>query len=131
VATRLLDTNIVSYILKGHTLAEDYRPHLEGHVLALSFMTVAELFEGAFRARWGKRRRRSLESALLGYLVIPATPALCHRCGQVRAERRRQPISCEDAWIAATSLVHDCPLVTHNAADFQNITGLTIITGQG
>jgi tRNA(fMet)-specific endonuclease VapC len=128
VATRVLDTNIVSYLLKGHTLAEEYRPHLEGHVLAISFMTVAELFEGAFRSRWGKRRRMALETALRSYLVIPATPALCQRWGQVRAERRRQPISGEDAWIAAAALVHACPLVTHNAADFQGIAGLTIIT---
>lgn len=131
MATRVLDTNIVSYLLKGHTLAEMYRPHLEGHVLATSFMSAAELFEGAFRARWGKRRRLALEAALHGYLVIPATPALCERWGQVRTERRRQPISGEDAWIAATALVHDCPLVTHNAADFQGIAGLIVISESG
>lgn len=131
MATRVVDTNIVSYLLKGHTLAEDYRLHLEGHILAISFMTVAELFEGAFRARWGKRRRMALEAALRGYLTIPATPALCQRWGQVRAERRQQPISCEDAWIAATALIHNCPLVTHNSADFQGIAGLTIISEAG
>ncbi|HTK76266.1 MAG TPA: PIN domain-containing protein [Gemmataceae bacterium] len=53
MATRLLDTNIVSYLLKGHSLATRYRPHLVGHVLAVSFMTVAELYEGAVRAGWG------------------------------------------------------------------------------
>lgn len=131
MATRILDTNIVSYLLKGHTLAEVYRPHLEGHVLAISFMTVAELFEGAFRARWGKRKREALEAALHNYLVIPATPELCQRWGQVRSERRTQPISCEDAWIAATVLVHDCPLVTHNAADFHGIIGLIVISETG
>jgi tRNA(fMet)-specific endonuclease VapC len=131
VATRLLDTNIVSYLLKGHTLAEVYRPHLEGHGLAISFMTVAELFEGAFRARWGKRRQTALEAALHSYLVIPASPELCQQWGRVRSERRQQPISGEDAWIAATALVHDCPLVTHNAADFQGIAGLTVLSEAG
>src|SRR5262245_42187075 len=112
MATRALDTNIVSYLMKGHTLAERYRPHLEGHTLVVSFMTVAELFEGAYRARWGSRRRAALEAALHTYLVVPSSPELCRRWGQVRYERRRQPISCEDAWIAATALVHGCPLVT-------------------
>ncbi len=131
MATRVLDTNIVSYLLKGHTLAEVYRPHLEGHVLAISFMTVAELFEGAIRARWGKRKRAALESALRSYLVIPASPELCQRWGEVRSERRRQPISSEDAWIAATALLHGSPLVTHNAGDFEGIAGLTIISESG
>ena len=127
MATRILDTNIVSYLLKGHTLTEVYRPHLEGHVLAISFMTMAELFEGAFRARWGKRRRDALQTALREYLVVPSSPELCQRWGQVRSERRQQPISSEDAWIAATALVHDCALGTHNAADFQGIAGLMVL----
>jgi tRNA(fMet)-specific endonuclease VapC len=108
-------------LLKGHTLAEVYRPHLEGHILAMSFMTVAELYEGAIRARWGKRKRALLESALHSYLVIPTSPELCQRWGEVRSERRRQPISSEDAWIAATALLHNCPLVTHNPGDFRGI----------
>jgi tRNA(fMet)-specific endonuclease VapC len=131
VATRILDTNIVSYLLKGHTLAEAYRPYLEGHVLAISFMTMAELFEGAFRARWGKRRKDALQTALRDYLVVPSSPELCQRWGQVRSERRRQPISSEDARIAATALVHDSPLVTHNAVDFRGISRLTVLTARG
>jgi tRNA(fMet)-specific endonuclease VapC len=128
VALRLLDTNIVSYLLKGHTLAERYRPHLEGHTLAVSFMTVAELYEGACRARWGKKKLALLEGALQSYLVFPFAAELCRRWGLVRYERRKQPISPEDAWIAATALVHNCPLVTHNAADFKGIAGLVLIT---
>ncbi len=128
MATRLLDTNIVSYLMKGHTLADAYRSFLEGHALAISFMTVAELYEGAFRARWGRRRKDALEVALHSYRVIPASPEVCRRWGEVRSERRRQPISPEDAWVAATALVHGCPLVTHNAADFQDIAGLTVLS---
>ena len=128
MATHVLDTNIVSYVLKGHTLAEAYRPHLEGHTLAISFMTVAELFEGAARARWAKRRRTALESSLWTYLVIPSSPELCRHWGEIRSERRRQPISGEDAWVAATALMLGCPLVTHNAADFEGIAGLVVLT---
>jgi tRNA(fMet)-specific endonuclease VapC len=43
----LLDTKVVSYLFKGDTRATTYAPLLEGHRLAISFMTVAELFEWA------------------------------------------------------------------------------------
>jgi predicted nucleic acid-binding protein len=128
VATRLLDTNIVSYVLKGHTLAARYQPHLAGHTLAIAFMTVAELYEGALRAGWGPRRLTQLEASLRGYPVIPADPNLCRLWGVARVQRRAQPISAADAWIAASALRHGCDLVTHNPTDFQGISGLTIIT---
>jgi tRNA(fMet)-specific endonuclease VapC len=128
VATRLLDTNIVSYLFKGHSLAAVYRRHLTGHTLAVCFMTEAELFEGAFRARWGPRRFTRLEALLGTFLYIPSSPDTSRRWGQVRTERRAQPIGAADAWIAATALVHGCELVTHNPGDFQGIAGLTIIS---
>ena len=128
MATRLLDTNIVSYLFKGHTLAAAYRPLLAGHTLAVCFMTEAELFEGAYRARWGARRLGRLESLLATFLYLPASTDLSRRWGQVRTERRAQPIGTADAWIAAAALIYGCDLVTHNPADFQGIAGLSLLT---
>lgn len=128
MATRLLDTNIVSYLFKGHQLATAYRPHLAGHTLAICFMTEAELYEGAYRARWGVRRLARLEALLANFLYLPSSADLSRRWGQVRMERRAQPIGTADAWIAAAALVHGCDLVTHNARDFRGIAGLNVIT---
>jgi len=47
--------------------------------------------------------------------------------GKIRSERRQQPISVDDAWIAATALTFQCPLITHNPKDFFGITGIIII----
>jgi len=33
-----------------------------------------------------------------------------------------------DAWVAATALSYDVPLVTNNAADFAGVSGLTVIS---
>ncbi len=124
----LLDTNIVSYLMKNDPLARLYKPHLANHSLAVSFMTVAELYEGAFRGSWGAVKRRYLDEIHSSFVVIPADRKLCARWGEVRWMRRHQPISPDDAWIAATAIEYDCPLVTHNARDFHGIQGLTIIT---
>ncbi|MBI3410648.1 MAG: PIN domain-containing protein [Planctomycetes bacterium] len=128
MGTRLLDTNIVSYLFKGHSLAAAYRPHLAGHTMAVCFMTEAELFEGALRARWGSRRWARLEALLSTFLYIPSSPDLSRGWAQVRTERQTQPIGAADAWIAAAALVHGCELVTHNPSDFQGIAGLTVIS---
>ena len=124
----LLDTNIVSYLMRSDPLSRLYRPHLANHSLAISFMTLAELYEGASRSNWGVEKRRYLDEIQRLFVVIPSDRKLCARWGEVRFMRRRQPISAEDAWIAATAIEYACPLVTHNSKDFRGVAGLTIIT---
>ena len=124
----VLDTNIVSYLMRSHTLAQKYRHSIEGHILAISFMTVGELYEGAFRASWSSDRIRELEATIRTYLVIPSSPLICQAWGQVRSVRRHQPISAQDAWVASTALRYGLPLVTHNPGDFGGIPNLQIIT---
>lgn len=124
----VLDTNIVSYLMKNHPSAEPYRRHLEGKTLAVSFMTVGELFEGAYRRGWDSDKIERLKAEVKNYLVIPYSPRTCEIWGKVRAVRRNQPIAVDDAWIAATAIAHGCPLVTHNPGDFEGIGDLSIIT---
>jgi len=128
MARRLVDTDVTSFVLKGHVLASRYRRHLQGHHLAVSFMSVAELYEWGFRSRWGKGRFAQLEALLTGLDIIPSSSDVERCWGAVRFERRHEPIGVADAWIAATALVHGHELVTHNAADFRGIRGLRIIT---
>ncbi len=45
--TLLLDTDVFSFLLKGDSRANAYSDLIQGHRLALSFMTVAELFQWA------------------------------------------------------------------------------------
>ncbi len=125
----LLNTNIVSFLLKGDSRARSYAPHLRGRTLAISFVTVAELFQWAFVHNWGARRMSQLETSLQNYTVLPFDIALCRLWGEVRARCRAvgRPISPQDAWIAATALQHRMPLVTHNPADFEAIEELELI----
>jgi len=126
----ILDTNIVSYLMRGDSRAEFYRQILPGKTLAISFMTVGELYEGAFRGRWSENRLGMLKEHIKSYLVIPFSPNTCEVWGRIRAERRNRPIAVDDAWIAATALAYGCPLVTHNPNDFTGIAELEIITKQ-
>jgi predicted nucleic acid-binding protein len=128
VALRVLDTNIASYVFKGHALAAKYKRHLIGHTLAISFMTVGEMLEGALRAKWSDKRTARLTAHLQLYLWLHSDPDICEKWADVRFERRLQPISTDDGWIAATALAHGADLVTHNPDDFHSITGLSIVS---
>ena len=126
----VLDTNIVSYLMKGGSLAEAYAPHVEGRLLAISFITVGELYFGAEKNNWGEKKRKQLETQLRNFVVIPYDHEIARYYGRIAAERRRngKPISLHDAWIAACAVRHAVPIVTHNAKDFGGIGGLKVIT---
>ncbi|NEQ48113.1 MAG: type II toxin-antitoxin system VapC family toxin [Leptolyngbya sp. SIOISBB] len=126
----LIDTDIASFIFKGSDYADPYLPLLSDQELALSFMTVAELFQWAILRQWGDRRLSQLEQYLSNYLVIPVDQPLCRKWAEIRSNRQGtgRPISPQDAWIAATALRHDLPLVTHNIKDFVGISNLRLTT---
>jgi tRNA(fMet)-specific endonuclease VapC len=93
-------------------------------------MSVAELFQWAKIRNWGYRKMSELESSLEKYLILHPDIQLCRFWAEVRAHRRSlgRPVSPQDAWIAATALYYELPLVTHNAKDFEAIENLKIIT---
>lgn len=126
----ILDTCIVSYLMRGGREAEAYVPHVEGRLLAICFVTVGELDYGAEKSRWGERKRRELETTLRNFVVIPYDHDIARAYGRLVAERQRNgaPIAPNDAWIAACTLRHGIPLITHNAKDFQGIADLQVIT---
>ena len=127
----LLDTNILSFILRNDTRAEKYAPFIEGRIPAISFVTVAEMYFGAYKGKWGARSFKELESFLRRYVVIEFNYQICHEWGVIKAklEEIGRPVDDNnDIWIAATARVFDVPLITHNVKDFVNIPDLNIVT---
>ncbi len=128
--TVVVDTDVVSYLCKNDSRAPLYRPHLQGQLLPISFMTVAELEFWTVQRGWGSARRARLEQHLRNVTMQPVSRDLCRVWGEVTAGARRKgrPIECADAWIAATALIHGVPLVTHNARDYAGVDHLTLIS---
>jgi tRNA(fMet)-specific endonuclease VapC len=126
----LLDTNIVSYVFKRDSRVALYAPHLINKELAIAIMTVAELFQWAAVRHWGAARIQQLEAEFDKYTILPVDLEVCRQWASVRANRNALglPISPQDAWVAATALRYNLPLVTHNPDDFHHITGLMVIT---
>ena len=67
----LVDTSVVSYVLKKHSLAPLYWEVLKGNLLGVSFMTVAELYRWPLERGWSERRIDALRLHLRSYTVLP------------------------------------------------------------
>ena len=96
----------------------------------LSFQTVAELLQGAYQRGWGEPRLEQLRREMRRYAVTPFHLQMAEQFAQLRAHRRSvgREIDTADAWIAATALWLQCPVVTHNRRDFSDIPDLAVIS---
>jgi predicted nucleic acid-binding protein len=123
----LVDTDICSAYMKGdHRVWQrfmQYRGRL--HVSAI---TVGELFTWALRAKAPPKRLQTLLDLLNDVIALDVTTDVGRRFGELRAALldAGQTTPEMDLFIAATALVDNLILVTHNVQDFINIPGLTI-----
>lgn len=82
------------------------------------------------KKQMGLFKAQKLEDYLSPVLVFHSDDDLCIQWARITEDgRRRGPqIQPGDGWIAATALLHNVPLITHNRRDFDNVTGLKVIS---
>jgi tRNA(fMet)-specific endonuclease VapC len=126
----VVDTDVVSFLYKRDTRAKLYERHLNDPPFIVSFMSLAELRRWTLERNWGPSRRQELEDYLARYLVLHSDDLLCDWWAKAMgsARLRGRPIGAADAWIAATALLLDVPLVTHNGAHYKGVDRLRVIS---
>lgn len=122
----VLDTDVVSFLLKGDTRAQAYLPHLRDRQWLISFMTEAELEQWALLSNWGTKRLEWLRIFLRRFAIVPSSHDLVLKWAEAMVSARRvgRRIETADAWIAATAMLYDAPLLTHNKTDYRGVRGL-------
>lgn len=125
----VVDTDVLSYLFRRDTRAEQYRPYLTGRLVAVSFMTIAELDRWALQRNWAQARRELMAAFLARFTIVLADRALCQTWAAVSDQARRngRPIQTADAWIAATAIALDVPLITNNRADYSGVDNLRML----
>ncbi len=124
----VLDTSVVSILFRGDERKHFYLPHITSKRTVLSFQTVEEVWFGAFKAKWGARRKNELSFHLQQYQVIWPDQEMVEICASLRARREGtgRSLTTSDAWIAATALRLSCPLASDDG-DFDGIRHLSLI----
>jgi tRNA(fMet)-specific endonuclease VapC len=126
----LLDTNIISFEFRGDTRLALYKSHLADQIHAISFVTLAEMYMWPLERGFSEDRNAALEKHLQSYVILPFDELLARTWASMRVAMKHAGtgISDADAWIAATALRHDLPLITHNRKHFEQVPGLRLIS---
>ena len=129
-ARLVVDTDVASFIFKWHPeFAPRYLRIVRGFPLFISFMTVAEMRQGALAANRGSRKLNLLDAYLADFSVLDSSSLLCSKWAGLRdeSERKGRPIRVADGWVAASAVVLNAPLVTNNPSDYQHLDGLQLV----
>jgi len=129
-STYLLDTDWVIDFLNGHSETIEKIRELRGGGLALSIVSLAELYEGVYYSREPAESERKLEDFLCGVEILALEDGVCRTFGRERGRlrKRRTLIGDFDLLIASTCLHHDLTLLTNNTTHFARIEGLRIVS---
>src|SRR5919206_2742665 len=86
-ARPVVDTDVASFIFKWHPeFAPRYVDIVRGSELIISFMTLAEMRQGALDANWGPSKCAVLEAYLADLSVLHSDSLLCSTWAAVRNE---------------------------------------------
>ena len=132
----LLDTDAWSQLVAARKLSSPrvtgWRRALEGRPLSISAQTRAEVLFGARKAGWGPARVEAMKASLDGIHIAYPTAETVDAWAFLRAECIRvghplqQKIHMGDAWVAATAISLDVPLLAADAV-YDHAPGLRLL----
>jgi len=119
----LCDTNIlIEFYKENPKVISNLRSIGESNI-AISIVTSGELLFGAFNKRELNQSSRDIDKPNLLYISQPIGNRFIELMNQYVLIHR---LSTPDGLIAATCLVEEIPLYTHNLKDFKFIDGLKL-----
>jgi tRNA(fMet)-specific endonuclease VapC len=125
----LLDTNIISYWMRGHQpLLERIRSHSPKD-LSIAAITLAEIYYGIEKSSVKKKERRKKIEQIRSILDLhPFDESAASKYGIIRAklEKKGLIISERDLQIASIALARRLCVVTHNTKEFYRVEELSV-----
>ncbi len=126
----LVDTDWVIHYLNGHAEIVSRIQEFGAQGLALSFISLAELYEGVFYSRDPGTGEAGLRAFFSGVELLGLDDETTRIFGRERGRLRAQgqTISDFDLLIGATAIRHGLAILTNNRRHFELIQDLQIIS---
>lgn len=124
----LIDTDWIIDHFNGVERVTRRLQELRDRGLAVSVISVAELWEGVYSSKDPARSQAMLEEFLTGVVILGIDPETCQGFGRLRGSLRRRAhmVADFDLLIASSALRHGLTLLTNNRKHFEGIEGLTV-----
>jgi tRNA(fMet)-specific endonuclease VapC len=124
----LFDTNAVIHLMKLRDPLATRVRQIGPSAIAVSTITLAELWFGAARSQRPQRSRADQDLALAPFRVLDFDASAADRYASVRAEltARGRPMGDRDLMIAAIALANHLTVVTSNVAEFARVPELQV-----
>ena len=121
----LCDTNIFIEALKNTPSATNLLRHIGFQNIALSAITLMELYFGAFN----KKELSKIKNQLQHLEIIDMDKKITKvAINLIEKYAKSHGLHIPDALIAATSICHGMELLTYNIKDFQFIEGINLFS---
>ena len=115
----LLDSNIVIYAAQPQNI--NLRTWISTNTIQVSALSKVEVL-GYHKLT--TEERVLFEEFFANIIILPITTAIIEKAIQLRQPKR---MSLGDSIIAATAIVNQLPIATHNVKDFQWISQIDVI----
>jgi tRNA(fMet)-specific endonuclease VapC len=124
----LVDTDTCSAYMKGDPGVMNRFLQYGGRLYVFA-VTVGELYSGVLRSKASPSLRTELADLLKQVTTLDVTYDVAYLFGSVRAPLLDQglPAPGMDLLIAATALLHNLTLATHNTAHYAHVPGLSLV----
>jgi len=127
-ARYLIDTDWAIHYLNGADSIVKRLNQLADQGLAISILSLAELYEGVFYSKDADANERHLHKFLRGVSVLGIDEETCRIFGRERGRLRKsgKMIGDMDILIGVTAVQHDLTLLTNNRRHFEALERLPI-----
>ncbi len=125
----ILDTNIVSYWMRGDEVILNKLKTHKPSDLSISTITLAEILYGIEKSPVKKKLRRDRIEAICSQLdIYPFDQDAARKYATIRSylEKKGIPISERDLQIASIAVANQFRLITHNTKEFSRVPKLVV-----
>ena len=125
----LLDTDTCIFAINGHLGVVSHLQRHHPDELAVSTISLAEIWFGALKSKHAGRTRRLADAFLRTLMPLDFTRAAAQHYADIRyhLERQGTPIGERDQMIAATARAERRTLITHNLREFERVPRLDLM----